>query len=105
MPILNESKRLIYGMEKRGIEEIHQHARVVGHCLTRSSALRVFLGFAPYRSLIRHDKTGTCQRQNPLANASEPAPRSLAYNICLGVGRAARSHKEHSRGRNESDST
>jgi hypothetical protein len=45
--------------------------------LTHSSASRAFLA-CPYRNFTGHDKTGTCQWQNPLANASEPAPRSLA---------------------------
>lgn len=48
----------------------------------------------PYRNLTGHDRTGTCQRQNPLANASEPAPRSLAQGYMPG----SRTRGEASRG-------
>ena len=54
-----------------------RRARVVGRFLTLVSSLELSWR-APYRNFTGHDKTGTCQWQNPLANASEPAPRSLA---------------------------
>ena len=49
---------------------------------------------APYRNFTRHDKTGTCQWQNPLANASEPAPRSPAQEHTP----ESRTHGEASQG-------
>ena len=62
--------------KRRGrLSSAHESSRVFPDRLVSSlePSLR-----APYRNLTGHDKTGTCQWQNPLANASEPAPRSLA---------------------------
>ena len=48
----------------------------------------------PLPRLDRACKTGTCQWQNPLANACDPAPRRSARDTMPGVGRAVRPHEE-----------
>jgi hypothetical protein len=69
--MVNESRH-----KRRGrLSSAREGSRVLPDTLVSSLELS---WRAPYRNFTGHDKTGTCQWQNPLANASEPAPRSLA---------------------------
>src|SRR5690348_9682853 len=71
----------------RNLALTHENGRALADALVSSREPSQVVW---YRDLTWHDKTGTCQRQNPMADANEPCRRARPGTHAWEAGRAVR---------------